>query len=47
MYTYIKYIKYIKIFNIFEKMLHMRLIISYLLVTGTTLDAHAFETQPV
>ena len=40
MYTYVKCVKYIKIFNIFEKMLHRRLMISYLLVTGTLLKLY-------
>jgi len=36
-YVYVKYVKYIKIFNIFNP---KRLMISYLLVTGTLLKLH-------
>jgi len=46
MYTYVKYVKYIKIFNIFNP---KRLMISYLLVTGTLLRyvGHACVWNPV
>jgi len=43
MYTYVKYIK---IFNIFEKLLHRRLMISYLLVTGTLLKLYWTRMRP-